>query len=66
MPSHADEDESKKVKLPDWCAKFHIYGNKQADRLADMAARYGLVPQHLAKTVISRIVNARKVSFELP
>ena len=65
MPSHADKDETKKAKLPDWCTRFHIYGNKQADRLAEQAARYGQVPQHIAKTIIGRIVNARKKQFRV-
>ena len=56
MPSHTALDEQnietgkggkgkgkhkkKDIELPNWCTKIHIEGNKQADRLAGIAARY--------------------------
>ena len=63
MPSHADEDENKRAKLPDWCTKYHIYGNKQADRLADLAAAYAQVPRQDAKSIVTVVANARRIQL---
>ena len=42
MPSHSDDDPDKASKRPEWCTRYHVVGNKQADRLAEVAARYAI------------------------
>ena len=61
MPSHSDTDESKKTKLPSWCTPYYVAGNEQADRLADVAARYAQIPESVAKPVRLSIDGCRQI-----
>jgi Ribonuclease HI len=51
MPSHSEDDETKAAKKPDWCTDFHVKGNKQADRLAEVAARLAQILNDIALPV---------------
>ena len=65
MPSHSDEDKTKKDKLPNWCTPYYVAGNKQADRLADVAARYAQIPESVAKPVRLSIDGCRQIQLRL-
>ena len=59
MPSHTDTDPKKAAKAPDWMRPWHVLGNKEADNLAETAARLHELPPYVTDPITLKLTNLK-------